>query len=167
MKNQKYLLTFAAIVIFVLLIWLASKQSVQDTQKPLTGGNILITESSLHDFGSISMSRGIVSKTFQVKNPLNQPVLLAKLYTSCMCTEATLVKSDGKRLGPFGMPGHGGRSTGILSEEILPNETFEVLVTFDPAAHGPAGVGQTVREVYLEGINARLLTLRIGANVTP
>ena len=69
-----------------------------------------------------------------------------------MCTEATLVTSTGKR-GPFGMPGHA--PIPAISERLAPGEMAEVDVVFDPAAHGPAGIGRIERNVTVQNGPAR------------
>jgi len=82
-----------------------------------------------------------------------------------MCTEA--VFEDGKiTKGPFGMPGHG-LSIPAANVTMEPGSEAEIIVTFDPAAHGPAGVGKIIREIYLEEGAGQPLILRFSANVTP
>ena len=81
-----------------------------------------------------------------------------------MCTEATL-KIGSRAAGPFGMPGHGFAQR--ISETIRPNEEAAVEVVFDPAAHGPAGVGRIERAVYLENSASEALQLKFSATVTP
>ncbi len=118
-----------------------------------------------YDFGTISMAHGTVEKLFEVTNPTNRDITLESLTTSCMCTVAFIVK-DGSRRGPFGMPGHGGPVP--KANEVIPaGKTLAIDVVYDPAAHGPAGVGQVDRFVYLEDEAGAVLELEIKANVTP
>lgn len=126
--------------------------------------SLLSTEKSLYDFGEISMSKGKVSSAFKIKNNQSNDVILTKTYTSCMCTEAKIIKGD-EDFGPFGMPGHG--PTPKINLKFLPGEEASVEVVFDPAAHGPAGVGRVERSVSLEQKGAKPLELVIRANVTP
>jgi hypothetical protein len=63
------------------------------------------------------------------------------------------------------MPGHG--FTPPLRETLGANEEATVTVTFDPAAHGPAGVGLIEREIYLESKEAASVVIRVSATVTP
>ncbi len=126
--------------------------------------NVLEAKETFHDFGTISMQNGKVSTTFKLKNIKTEPVVLTKLYTSCMCTDATL-KINGKTEGPFGMLGHGFVKS---FSDILPaGQEVEVEVVFDPNAHGPAGVGTIERTVTVEGQNGKLAELNIKATVTP
>ena len=125
---------------------------------------ILAAQENNYDFGSISMSAGKVSKTFAIKNTGTDALAVSQLYTSCMCTEATL-KIGGRSVGPFSMPGHGFAQR--INEIIQPNEEAAIEVVFDPAAHGPAGVGRIERAVYLENSAGAALELKFSATVTP
>lgn len=125
----------------------------------------LVSEETSFDFGTISMASGNVSRSFKVKNESGTAGKITKVYTSCMCTTAFIVSGDGKRSGPFGMPGHGLMPR--VNKEIVPGEEVAVEVVFDPAAHGPAGVGPIQREIYLEGESGILAVLEIKALVTP
>ena len=123
----------------------------------------LVSEETSYDFGTISMTNGNVSKKFTVTNTSQSSVELSKLYTSCMCTTATLRTSGGEK-GPFGMPGHA--SIPNLRETVGPGEQFEIEAIFDPNAHGPAGVGPIERVVILE-YGGGTLELGFKAMVTP
>ena len=81
-----------------------------------------------------------------------------------MCTSAIL-RTASKNLGPFGMPGHGlVPSLGMI---INPDEEFQVETIFNPAAHGPAGVGPIERSVIIESDGFAPTELSIKALVTP
>jgi hypothetical protein len=123
----------------------------------------LQTLESEYDFGSISMAQGKVTKVFTFKNNTTEAITAKKLYTSCMCTKATLIKSD-KTFGPFGMPAHG--VIPGINESIAPGEEAQIEVVFDPAAHGPAGVGPIGRQATLETSDGQLV-FKFKANVTP
>ena len=81
-----------------------------------------------------------------------------------MCTTAALKAKSGS-YGPFGMPGHG--IIPKISGVVAANETAEVAAIFDPAAHGPAGVGKIERMIYIESANSAPVELKISALVTP
>ncbi len=100
-----------------------------------------------YDFGTVSMAAGKVAHEFEIQNNSSSTLSLDKLYTSCMCTGAYFV-SAGDRIGPFGMPGHG--FVPGLGQRMEAGEKAKIEVVFDPAAHGPAGVGPIVRGIYLE-----------------
>ena len=130
----------------------------------LSGVRALASVSPFFNFGKISMAAGNVSHRYWIKNISGDPLSITKLSTSCMCTVATLITQVGKK-GPFGMPGHG--PTPRIEERLAPGATAQVEVVFDPAAHGPAGIGQTDRIVTIENDGGLPLELRFSAMVTP
>ena len=125
----------------------------------------LSTPETNFNFGSISMAKGKVTHRYLIRNAGTEPILIRKMYTSCMCTTATLVKTSGRKFEPVGMPGHGSIPT--MNEPMNPGEQAMVEVVFDPAAHGPAGIGPTDRGVTIENSAGRPLELAFTANVTP
>lgn len=170
MNKNKTLNTILIIAIVVgvvgLLFWIG-RANVGSSRNPasLTAVNSnLFREESFYDFGIISMAAGVVRHDFTVTNNGSEPLRIERMYTSCMCTIAEFIQ-NGAAAGPFGMPGHG--PVPLLRKTVAPGETVTIGVTFDPAAHGPAGIGPVEREIYLEGQNGPLLTLVIKANVTP
>ena len=124
----------------------------------------LTAPETFFDFGTISMAKGKVTKPFMIKNTTSEPITVSKLYTSCMCTKASLTQGNLK-VGPFGMPSHGGIVP--ISVEIAPGAEAVVEAVFDPAAHGPSGVGLIARQVFVETVDGGKLTLDFKANVTP
>ena len=170
-KQQNVIIGILTVVIgFGVLVWLA-QPSGEEINEPmsanvsssLSSGALAASERAF-DFGSISMAAGKVSKTFTVKNGGDGPLAINKVYTSCMCTEATLKVGD-RQKGPYGMPGHG--FVPKINETISPGEEATVEIVFDPAAHGPAGVGRIERVVYVEHSAGDLLEFQISAMVTP
>ncbi len=167
------LLIGAIVIVIALFAWVArpnasSSESSSDgtassEAAPTSSGSLEVSETSF-DFGTISMAAGKVSKTVTVKNTGKGPVTLTKLYTSCMCTTASVSKGE-EREGPFGMPMHGPIPTIALA--LAPGEEASVEIVFDPAAHGPAGVGKISRTVTLESDAADDLKIDFAANVTP
>ena len=138
-----------ALLILGGIIWLAKASSSADQVNPplATINQSIVVPIDTYDFGTISMAKGKVSYSFTIKNSASQSLMLKKIYTSCMCTEAKII-SRGEEFGPFGMQGHGVNSG--LDRSIDPNEEIEVVVIFDPNAHGPSGVGPIERVVTLE-----------------
>lgn len=126
-------------------------------------GAISISE-KFFDFGAISMSRGKVSREFILVNNGAELFVVNKMYTSCMCTTASITTAS-KKAGPFGMPGHGFVPNIDLPVNIGESATIKVI--FDPSAHGPAGVGRIERQAYLENNQGEPLVIGIAATVTP
>jgi hypothetical protein len=124
----------------------------------------LLAKETFFDFGSISMAAGNVSHRYWFRNESATPVLIRRIYTSCMCTTATFVKG-GRVVNRYGMPGHGPLPS--VDETLAPGEAAYVDVVFDPAAHGPAGLGRTARVVTIESNTGLPLELRLTANVRP
>ena len=113
--NKKTILSAVAVVVLLGgLFWLGS---ITSSQKPATPVDVvgtaseskgpLLADVSAFDFGSISMAKGNVSNIVKIKNVSAEPITINKVYTSCMCTSASVMKL-GKSYGTFGMPGHGG-----------------------------------------------------------
>lgn len=116
------------------------------------------------DLGTVSMAAGNVPFRYLIKNTGAEPLDINRVSTSCMCTSATVVTAT-ERKGPFGMPGHGGSNATKL--RLVPGELANVEVVFDPAAHGPSGLGRIERTVTLESAQAAPLELRMAVLVKP
>ena len=155
------------------VIWLARPSAQNAAPSPrASGGTLRVEGESSYDFGSISMVAGTVSRIFTLRNTGTGALTIKKIYTSCMCTTAVLrlggaASSSGelKQFGPFGMPGHGAIPS--VNQQINPNETATIEVIFDPAAHGPAGVGRIERVVTIENDAGDPVELSFSAQVTP
>lgn len=132
---------------------------------PASSTGALRARETNFNFGPISMAAGKVTHRYRFMNAGTEPIVLGKMYTSCMCTTAALVKSSGRKFAPVGMPGHGPIPT--LNETMQPKEEAMVEVVFDPAAHGPAGVGPIERVVTMENSAGQPLELAFTANVKP
>jgi len=127
----------------------------------------LVSEEKSFNFGIVSMAKGNVNHSFKIKNNGDSPIKITKIYTSCMCTEATLV-NGASRKGPFGMPGHGGLSS-QTNETVNPGQEISIDVVVDPTAHGPQGTGPAKKVVYIETDSAinPTLELVLDINVAP
>ncbi len=167
-KYQNIIWSLGAIIIVLAgLIWLfPNKQDARSASilSAATNG-VLSAEETNFNFKTISMAAGNVSHNFKVKNTGSETLAINKVYTSCMCTQAVL-KKDGVSPGPFGMPGHGFNPPADVV--LKPGEEVDVEAIFDPAAHGPAGLGAVNRTITLENTGrGGKLELSFNANVTP
>ena len=157
-----------AVGVLVAVFLLGRPQAVRESGASLGAVSSVVTvlaaEESDFDFGSISMAAGLVRHSYRVRNMSDAPVMITRMYTSCMCTNASFIRGSERR-GPFGMPGHGMVPT--LRESIAPGEEVTIEAVFDPAAHGPAGVGQVNRSIYLENDAGEPLEIGFTALVTP
>ena len=169
-KNQLVILIVFAVTILVILFAnrTGSSRSESNPNVLIDSANsagALVAAEPFYDLGTISMSAGKVSRVFKITNTGTGQVFVKKIYTSCMCTTATLTTKEGKA-GPFGMPGHEVIPT--ISQTIASNEEASIEAIFDPAAHGPAGVGRVRRSIYIETDSQKEpLELTFEANVTP
>lgn len=163
--------TITSITVVVLaligLFWIARPQARNENTAAVGAANtdtLVVAETRHYDFGTISMAAGTVAHTFTIKNTGSEAVTIQKMYTSCMCTEATLTIA-GKSFGPYGMLGHG--AIPRIDQVLNPNEDATVAVVFDPAAHGPAGVGKIARTITVEQSGGKPIELTFSAIVTP
>lgn len=162
--NKNTAISILISIIILAGIILYAKLSNQEPQSRNKSSRKLTRLEYSYDFGEISMSKGPVSHIFRVKNEGNEKLAVSKIYTSCMCTTAVLIKND-ERYGPFGMPGHG--LVPPVNQSLEAGQEAQIDVSFDPAAHGPAGVGRVERSVFVNGENEQLSELKITATVTP
>jgi len=118
-------------------------------------------DSNKYDWGMVDYDGGIVSKSFSIKNAGSSVLKLYDVTTSCMCTTAQL-KSFESTSKKYGMHE---KSTDVF--EIKPGETAELIVEFDPAFHGPSGVGPISRTVTMNTNDAKnpILSFSLTASV--
>lgn len=120
-----------------------------------------VVEEKNYDWGQIPYSGGKVSKSFTIKNTGTDKLTLSNIQTSCMCTNASVI-IDGKSSPEFGM-----HSTSSWVGEVMPGKDAQLLVVFDPAFHGPSGVGIIDRlvEVGTNDSNNAKLEFHLKGNV--
>ncbi|MDP2639008.1 MAG: DUF1573 domain-containing protein [Candidatus Azambacteria bacterium] len=169
MKEQvkQILILLGAVVLIVgVLLWFSgdSKNELAfNNNGQFTGA--LTVEQAQYDFGSVSMAKGNVEKEFTIENKSDGDVAIGEVSTSCMCTEAVLRVGD-RTAGPFGMPGHG--LTRKANLVVKPGEQLIAKVIFDPAAHGPAGIGPVERQIAVyTSADKDPMVLNFKAVVTP
>lgn len=164
--TQKNIMIFFLVLVglFGVMWWGKGNQSSNPEEQVKNKSQLIVAE-SVYDFGTISMANGNVSQIFKVTNQTNKNIFISNLTTSCMCTNAYIVKSDGSKKGPFGMTGMG--YVPKADETIKAGETRNIEVVYDPNAHGPAGVGLVDRFIYLDDTDGGRLQLEIKARVTP
>lgn len=97
-----------------------------------------------YNWGVIDLNDGLVTTNFLVENKGSVPLQLYNVRTSCTCTTAQ-IRTEDRLSKKFGMHD---RSSEVF--EVEPGKTAKVLVEFDPAFHGPSGVGSIVRTVNID-----------------
>jgi hypothetical protein len=145
MKIDKFLLS--AVVLIVIAVGAIALVGAKNTKQPSANTStqqapsIAYTENTLHEWGEIPLNDGVVTASFPIKNGSENTLTLTNIATSCMCTTAKLVKGD--TVSPeFGMHT---KSDYVFS--VPPGETANLEIVFDPAFHGPSGVGPITRQV--------------------
>lgn len=109
--------------------------------------NLEASPSGVMDLGSVAYGGGIVSKSFDVTNTLDKTIKLRKITTSCMCTTAKFVV-DGRESKFYGMEMSGDLNP-FIDYDLPAGATAKVVFDFDPAAHGPEGIGPFNRVITL------------------
>jgi len=163
MKTNTIIISIALVVIagWGVTALLPEKNAAAQVTAPLTA------QESFYDFGTITMKDGLVDTEYTLTNEGDEPLTIGKVYTSCMCTTASITESNGTEKGKFGMPGHRGILT-TANTTVAPGESVTVTAVFDPNAHGPAGTGLAQRSIFLETDSTKTpeVELRFKAMVT-
>jgi len=164
--GRLYLAVIAVLAIAgVALFTMGNREGGASPEQVANATGILSAATSFHDFGQVSMRNGKITFRYPVRNDSGTPALVQKIYTSCMCTEATLLVGT-ERVGPFGMPGMG-PPIPTINRVIPAGQQAIVEATFDPNAHGTAGLGRNDRVVSVVLGERRVLQLSFTAYVTP
>ncbi|MDP3733378.1 MAG: DUF1573 domain-containing protein [Candidatus Daviesbacteria bacterium] len=146
MNNKKIVIIFITITILILgggIFLLSSTTSAPAKVTTSQNAKILVNEKTF-DWGNILYSGGNATKTFTIKNTGTDILKLTNIKTSCTCTKAQ-ISIDGKTSPYFSM-----HSTSGWVGEVAPNNEAQLTVIFDPAFHGPTGVGPVERLISLE-----------------
>lgn len=139
------ILIFTVLIIVGAILFSQNSPSKSSLQK--TAGASVQTFETSFDFKDIKYGGGKAERSFKIKNIGDKELTIANLSTSCMCTVVYLKKGNEK--GPeFGMKGMASSSNWI--GRLLPNEEGDIIAVFDPAFHGPSGVGPISRLVSFE-----------------
>lgn len=96
------------------------------------------------DWGKIDYGGGNVKATFSIKNISDAALKLRNVRTSCHCTQARILLETSKS------PLFGMNTVSAWVGEVLPGKEAQLEVIFDPAYHGPGGVGPINRFVEVE-----------------
>src|SRR3989338_3262125 len=170
MKTTNIIILVCVVIICLFTLGYFSKggttASVQGVSTSNNSKGLLTATEKFYDFGTVSMKNGNVSREFNVTNASDKDITVDTVITSCMCTNAFIVKSDGSVKGPFGMVGHGG-SVPPANEIIKAGESRTIRVVFNPNAHGPAGVGKIDRFITLTDSLGNNFQFEIVATVMP
>lgn len=163
MGGNKAILIFILLSAFILTlgVFLLSKSGTQATLAPSYNTKAQADQKT-YDWGIINMKDGNVNKTFIIKNTGADVLKLTKVKTSCHCTKASVI-INGVASPIFGM-----NTNFSWIGEVLPNSEAQLSIVFDPAYHGPNGVGPITRYVSVDTNDPKTSTLEftLTANVT-
>jgi len=155
--NTALIIVIAAVLIGggIILFSDGDKQTVEVQETVST--SVLSADREIHDFGEIDIFSGLVTTTFALTNEGSEPITVKEGTTSCGCTNAELEGIS------FGM------HEKMNKEFVIPaGETKDLIVLYDPLAHGPSGTGLAQRSVFLKTNSSVTpeLEVRIKAMVT-
>ncbi|PIY80335.1 MAG: hypothetical protein COY80_03430 [Candidatus Pacebacteria bacterium CG_4_10_14_0_8_um_filter_42_14] len=154
-------IVIATVLILGIAVYFGTKTGVKTSEVTASSEVSMSVDSRSYDWGTINYGGGIVSKSFSITNTSDTVLKFYDVKTSCMCTTAQLL-SAGQSSKKFGMHE---KTRSVF--EVEPGETVEVLVEFDPAFHGPSGVGPISRTVTMNtnDSNNPTLSFQLAANV--
>ncbi len=137
MKVGKLVLIIVSLVglLFVGAYSLTKSDSEATQNLETTGSGKLSLSETSFDWGTIPISGGFAEKTFTLANSGSGSLTLGQVTTSCACTTAQLIK-DGRSSPFFGM-----HTKSNFTMTLNPGEQADLKVIFDPAYHGPSGIG--------------------------
>lgn len=148
------------VIVFGIVVFLGLRMNT--TAKISTDNQVRMEiAENTYDWGTIDIDGGIVSTSFTIENKGSTPLKLYDVKTSCMCTTAQL-KNTEQRSKKFGMHE---KSSSVF--EVKPRETAQLVVEFDPAFHGPSGIGPISRTVTMNtnSVDNPSLTFQLAGNV--
>ena len=149
MKDIKILIATLNFSVILIVGFAAFFGGKEDEEVLVAGAQIEGVEANpgVYDLGDVPINGGLVTKEYQIKNTIGNTLKLKKIATSCMCTKASFQVEETKTKF-FGMEGHGDKNPPV-NIEIPAGQVGKVVVQFDPAAHGPQGVGPFDRSIFL------------------
>lgn len=141
------IIIFSILLVVGAVVLLSGSQSGGKAQiEKVAGAKMEMTENTF-DWGEIDYGGGLIIHSFKIKNSGEKDLEIGNVATSCMCTEAYFKGPAG--ISPkFGMKGMSRPSS--YKVVLKPGEEGELVVEFDPAYHGPTGVGKMERLVSFE-----------------
>jgi hypothetical protein len=147
MKNNKFTIGVIVTTVVLLLGGIAlAKQMTSNSSPELTineQAEASVISDPAHDWGEIMMDEGDQETIFTIKNEGSAPLQLYGINTSCMCTTAQLI------MGNQQSPAFGMHNKSKYIFEVPPQQEAQLKVVFDPAYHGPSGVGPINRQVQI------------------
>lgn len=144
MKPNKLAIAISILTLSILGlgVWLLSRPTGAVMEKS-ADTKVEVGETNF-DWGKIKIDAGNVEKTFVIKNAGSGTLKLSNIFTSCDCTTASVI-INGKQSPYFGM-----HAKSAWIGEVPAGGQAELKVIFDPAYHGPSGLGPMTRQIVVE-----------------
>lgn len=146
MNDKKIIIAivlFSALVLGGAIFLLSGNSSTSAIITPSQNTKASIDQKT-YDWGTIKMKDGNVSKNFVIKNTGTDVLKLTKVKTSCHCTKAQVI-INGNTSPSFGM-----NTVSPWVGEVASGGEAQLNVVFDPAYHGPNGVGSITRYISVD-----------------
>jgi hypothetical protein len=124
-------------------VYLSEKASQPSQVEKNTQARLAVNNQS-YNWGNIPINGGDVEATFVIKNEGADTLQLFNISTSCTCTKAWL-QNENEKSPEFGM-----HTQSRYVMNLSAGESTELRVIFDPAFHGPGGVGSMTRQIMME-----------------
>lgn len=146
MSEKKLIILLTVLTIGVLLGGVYILGATTNTAQVVTSqsAKAYVADPTSFDWGNIPMYKGNVTRSFVIKNTGTDILKLYNLKTSCHCTKA-YITINGSDSPTFGMD-----TLSSWVGEVSPGGEAKLTVLFDPAYHGPGGVGPINRFVSVE-----------------
>ena len=145
---EKKIIIITTIATFLILligvVWMSATNTNAAQVSTSQNAKAYTIDPTSADWGQIPMYKGNVTKVFNIKNTGTDTLKLFNIKTSCHCTRA-FVTIDGVDGPDFGMSG-----VSDWVGEVAPGKQAKLSVVFDPAYHGPNGVGPITRYVSVQ-----------------
>lgn len=146
MNDKKFIIVMIISTIILLFggIFFLTKTATTPQITTSQNAKAYVSDPTSFDWGQISMDKGNKTKIFTIKNTGTDTLKLYNVKTSCHCTKA-YVTINGNDSPSFGMD-----SLSSWTGEVPAGKEAELTVVFDPAYHGPGGMGAVSRFVSVE-----------------
>jgi|SRR3989344_5018681 len=146
MNDKKFIILAVAATIILLAggIFFLSKTTNTPQIAASQNAKAFVADPTSFDLGQVSMDKGKVTKVFTIKNTGTDTLKLYNVRTSCHCTTAFVTINENNS------PSFGMDSLSAWVGEVQKGREAKINVVFDPAYHGPSGMGAVSRFVSVE-----------------
>lgn len=134
----------ATVLLLVGGMFFLGKQPVGSVALQKNDAASFSTDHDRFDWGTISYDGGKASHRFTVTNDGTTSLSVANLKTSCMCTTVQFLSPAGNS------PILAMHQKSSWQGTLTPGDVADIDVVFDPAYHGPQGVGPIERVVSFD-----------------